>query len=112
MEPPRPDERRQPAWYAVALQAAFRPELAHDVEEAYGFVVDDVAFHLNVKGPNARAQRGAAPAAAFVLRASLTDFLAIATRARKPTRSELDGSAAAFRRFVRLFPLPELSSTA
>lgn len=107
MEPPRADEHRHPAWYAVALQAAFRPDLAGEVEEAYGFVVDDVPFSLEVRGGNAYAQYGPATEPAFVLRASLESFFPIATRARKPRRAELEGSTAAFRRFARLFPLPE-----
>lgn len=111
MEPPRPEDRRQPAWYAVALTAAFRPELANDVEESYAFIVDEVSFYLAIADGEAHAGYGAAPAASFVLRTSLSDFLAVATRARRPRRSELKGSAAAFRRFTRLFPLPELAAT-
>lgn len=109
--PPHPEEHRQPAWYAVALEAAFRPELAHGVQEAYGFVVDDVTFHLEVVDGQAHARDGTPAATAFVLRASLADFLAIATGARRPRESELDGSATAFRRFTRLFPLPEPRAT-
>jgi DNA-binding HxlR family transcriptional regulator len=107
MEPPEAEEHRQPAWYAVALQAAFRPELAHDVEETYGFVVDDVAFHLEVADGEAQARYGSPAAPAFVLRTPLENFLPIATRTQKPQPSELEGSAAAFQRFTRLFPLPE-----
>ncbi len=112
IEPPRPDEYRQPGWYAIALQAAFRPELARDLEESYAFVVDDVAFHLKVADGEAYARYGAPQAAAFVLRTPLANFLAIATGTRRPRRSELEGSAAAFRRFTRLFPLPEPAAAA
>ncbi len=112
MEPPRPHEDRQPGWYAVALQAAFRPELARGLEEIYAFVVDDVAFHLEVADGAAHARYGAPQAAAFVLRTSLENLLAIATGTRPPHRSELEGSAAAFRRFKRLFPLPEPAAAA
>jgi len=110
--PPHPEEHRQPAWYAVALEAAFRPELAHDVQETYGFIVDDVAFYLEVVDRQAHARYGTPAATAFVLRASLANFFAIATLARRPHRSELAGSTAAFRRFTRLFALPEPETTA
>ena len=106
LAPPRPEEARRPAWYAIALQAAFRPERAGGIEEAYGFIVDDLPFHLDVRDGTARARDGIPPTAAFVLRAPVDDFLAIAIRVRKPRAGELDGSAAAFRRFARLFPLP------
>lgn len=109
--PPRADEHRRPGWYAIALQAAFRPEVARDLEETYAFVVDDVAFHLEVADGTAHARYGAPRAPAFVLRTSLADFLAIATGHRPPRPSELEGSAGAFRRFARLFPLPEPAAT-
>lgn len=112
MEPPRPDEHRRPGWYAVALQAAFRPELAHDLEESYAFVIDDVAFHLEVADGEAHARYGAPQAAAFVLRTSLANLLALATGIRSPRGSELEGDAAAFGRFTRLFPLPAPAATA
>lgn len=112
MQPPRPNEYRQPGWYAVALQAAFKAELARDLKETYAFVVDDVAFHLEVADGKAHTRYGTPQAPAFVLRTSLANFLAIATGTRRPSRSELQGSAAAFRRFTRLFPLPEPAATA
>lgn len=112
IQPPRAHEHRQPGWYAIALQAAFRPDLARDLEESYAFVVDDVAFHLEVADRRAHARYGTPPAPAFVLRTSLANFLAIATGTRPPRRSELHGSAGAFRRFARLFPLPEPAAPA
>lgn len=112
IQPPQADEHRQPGWYAIALQAAFRADLAQDLEETYAFVIDDVAFHLEVAGRRAHARYGTPQAPAFVLRTSLANFLAIATGTRRPHRSELEGSAGAFRRFARLFPLPEPAATA
>jgi len=107
MAPPEPEEQRRPAWYAIALEAAFRRDLARDLEESYGFVVDGVAFHIEVGDGHARARYGPPAAPAFVLRTSLESFLEIATRMRRPRPTELEGSAAAFRRFTRLFPLPQ-----
>ena len=106
MAPPREGEERQPGWYAVALQAAFRPAQARGVEENYEFVVDGTTFHLRVQDGACDALYGPAPTRAFVLRCTLDDFLAITARGKNPTPQQLEGSRGAFKRFRRAFPLP------
>ena len=109
MEPmaaPREDEERQAGWYALALEAAFRPERARGVSEDYELVVDGTSFHLRVRDGRCEASAGHAPAPAFVLRCTLDDLLATVTGAGDPAEGQLDGSRGAFNRFRRAFPLP------
>lgn len=104
--PPRDAEERRPGWYAVALEAAFRPEKARGLDETYGFLVDGTPFHLTVRDGHATASYGPALEPGFTLRCGMNDLLAIAVGARVATDEELHGSRGALKRFRRAFPLP------
>lgn len=104
--PPREGEERRPGWYAVALEAAFRPQAAHGVNETYGFWIDGTPFHLTVRDGQATASNGPATDPVCTLRCGVNDLLEIAVGARAATDQELHGSRGALERFLRAFPLP------
>src|SRR3954452_13507056 len=106
IEPPRPDDRLDASWYALALRAAFRPDRARGVSEDYEFRTDGVTFHLRVRDGDADACRGPAPAPALVLSTTVERFLAILTRQARPTAAELKGERAAVDRLLAAFALP------
>lgn len=105
IEAPRAGDELRPAWYALAMQAAFRPERAV-VEESYQFDVDGETFHLRVAGGSAEVAHGPARDPAFVLSASVEELLAVATGSAEPRDDQLEGDRAAVRRFVEVFRLP------
>jgi hypothetical protein len=101
--PQHPDDRVDPAWYALALRAAFRADRAAGVLEDYEFSTEDRTFHLCVRDGHVEARQGPAPAPALVLTTSVTRFLAILTGpadGRRPT-----GDEAAFDRLLAAFAL-------
>jgi DNA-binding HxlR family transcriptional regulator len=104
--PPRPDDRLDPAWYALALRASFRPEHAEHISEDYEFRADGVTFHLRVRDGHADASQGPAPAPALVLTTTTERFLAVLTGRSRPRAAELHGEQAAFERLLAMFALP------
>ena len=112
MRPPRPGDERRPGWYALAMLAAFRPEAARGVDEAYAFRVDGEAFELAVREGRATARHGMGEDPAALLETDLDTFLAIAIGALDPAAAAreglatIGGSRAALRRCLRLFRLP------
>jgi hypothetical protein len=105
--PPHPDDRVDPAWYALALRAAFRTDRAAGVLEDYEFRTEDRTFHLCVRDGHVEARQGPAPAPALalVLATSVRRFLAILTGQARPTADELTGDEAAFDRLLAAFAL-------
>lgn len=108
--PPRPDDRLDPAWYALALRAAFRPERAEHLSEDYEFRTDGVTFHLRVRDGRADARQGPTHAPALVLTTTTERFLAILTGQARPCAAELHGEQAAFERLLAAFALPPLQA--
>ena len=104
--PPRPDDRLDPAWYALALRAAFRPERAEHLSEEYEFRTDSVTFHLRVRDGHAAARQGPALDPALVLTTTTERFLAILTGLNSPRAAELQGEPATFERLLAAFQLP------
>ncbi len=103
---PRPDDRLDPAWYALALRAAFRPDRAEGLAEDYEFRIDGVTFHLRVRAGRVDARQGPAPAPALVLTTTIRRFLAILTGQARPAAAELAGDRGAFDRLLAAFALP------
>jgi DNA-binding HxlR family transcriptional regulator len=106
IEPPRRDDRLNPTWYALALRAAFRPERAEHISEAYEFRTDGVTFHARVEEGNADVSQGPAHAPALVLITTTERFLAILTGQTRPRVAELHGEQATFERLLAMFALP------
>jgi DNA-binding HxlR family transcriptional regulator len=112
MRPPRPGDERRAGWYALAMRAAFRPELAAGLRETYELRVDGGVFHLEVRDGRARAGHGPTERPVATLTADLDTFLAVATglwplgEALAAGAAELRGSRAAMRRCLRIFGLP------
>ncbi|MEX2195269.1 MAG: helix-turn-helix domain-containing protein [Thermoleophilaceae bacterium] len=104
--PPRPDDRFDPGWYALALRAAFRPERARGVAEDYELRVDGRTLHLRVSDGRAEAHQGPAPEPAMVLTAGTERLLSLLTARARPSAGELEGDPAAFERMLAAFELP------
>jgi DNA-binding HxlR family transcriptional regulator len=104
--PPRPEDQLNPAWYALALRAAFHPEHAEHLFEDYEFRTDDVTFHLRVRDGHADARQGHADAPALILTTTTERFLTILTGQSRPHAAELHGEQATFERLLALFALP------
>lgn len=104
--PPRPEDQLNPAWYALALRASFRPENAEHLSEDYEFRTDNVTFHLSVRDGHADARQGHADAPALVLITTTERFLTILTGQARPRAAELHGEVAAFERLLVMFALP------
>lgn len=109
IEPPAPDDHRRPAWYALALRAAFRPGRARRDEE-YELRVDGETFHLRVRDGRAEASQGPGRNPALTLTLGLDDFLAVMTGRRAPAPGELSEQRGAFKRFLSAFALPDPAS--
>ena len=111
MRAPAAGDERRPGWYALAMWAAFRPEAAPR-DETYELRVGGETFHLEIRGGDAVARRGPAPAPAATLATDLEAFLAIVTglwpveEAVEAGRARASGSRAALRRCLRCFGLP------
>ncbi len=111
MRRPEQADRRRPAWYALALRAAFRPEVA-DEDELYELTLDGQTFHLDVRDRRVDARDGPAPEAALRIEADVESFLLLATGARdarsleRGKRLRVDGERAALRRWLARFRLP------
>jgi DNA-binding HxlR family transcriptional regulator len=112
MTAPRPGDKRRPGWYALAMWAGFRPELAAGLDESYEFRLGSEVFHLAVRGGRASARHGPSSNPDAVLDSDLDSFLAIATGqqtvaiAARAGRARVEGRRAALRRGLRIFALP------
>jgi DNA-binding HxlR family transcriptional regulator len=104
--PPHPDDRLDPAWYALALRAAFRSDRAGNIAEDYEFRADGVTFHLQVRDGRADARQGSAPEPALVLTTTTPRLLQILTRQATPVAAEIEGEPAALARLLTAFALP------
>lgn len=111
MRRPEPDDLRRPAWYALALRAAFRPEVAGE-DELYELALDGQTFHLDVRDRRVAARDGPAAGAAVRIEADVQAFLLLATGTRsaasleREKRLRVAGERAALRRWLARFRLP------
>jgi DNA-binding HxlR family transcriptional regulator len=120
MGPPHADDRVRPGWFAPALQAAFRPEAAREVDETYEFQLENEVFHVRVAGGAAEARQGPAVDPDLVVSCGLQTFLEVWTGlvpvddALAENRLRIEGGRAALRRCLRLFRLstPEPAAAA
>lgn len=109
----RPEQMWEPEWTFLALRAAFRPEVAAGLTEAYQFEVDSEVFHAGVTDGALETGRGPADDPACVLRADQKTFLGVADgsltweQASATGRYEISGDAAAFARCAEIFSLPD-----
>ena len=108
VEPSNPGAGR-PDLLIVAFRAAFRPERAADVAEAYEFRVDDTVFFADIDRGKLTTGLGTATRPAFVLTTDSATFDRIARRkldirdAQDRSLLEVSGDQEAFERFVYLF---------
>jgi DNA-binding HxlR family transcriptional regulator len=116
---PREDDSMQPGWFFVSLQATFRPELAMGLDESYEFRVAGDVFHVVIDGGRLTSGQGAAHDPDTVVSTDVATFIALLARrvepdvALKSRAVEIEGDAAALRRFVEIFawPIPEQDPT-
>ena len=107
---PRDDDRFETSWLPMALRIRFRPDRATGVRETYGYEIDGAAFHVVIEDGEMHAGRGAADDAAFTLAADADSLVELAAGTLDPSdalasgRWQLEGSRAALRRSLRLFP--------
>ena len=57
---PRRGEHFRPAWFGLAMRAAFRPEAAIGISEVYEFRIDEVVLHARIDDGELEVRQGGA----------------------------------------------------
>lgn len=111
IEPPSDEDSTRPAWYALAMQANFRPSEAAP-EETYEFRIEDEVFHLQVSGSTIDAGQGLAGSPAVTVECDTSTLLRLLTGelspadANRSSQVSIRGEDSAVRRWLSSCRLP------
>jgi DNA-binding HxlR family transcriptional regulator len=100
----------------IALRTLFDPAAADGLDATFELRLDEQRFHARVAGGRLELARGAAEEADATIRADPGTLSAVLwhgrglTEAQRSGEVEIEGSRAAVRRFLGLFPLPQAAS--
>ncbi len=108
---PKPGEHFRPAWLAIAMQAAFRPEAAKGVSESYEFRVDDEVLHVRVEQGTARVSQEPAHEPDLTFTTDSRGFVALMSGQMMPMeavrrgKAKIEGDPGALTRCLEIFGL-------